>query len=60
MNPILTPGGWEALIHNTPDQAKHLVVRLAVHHGHMEPPGPPECPRCNTTREPSQMLLGDV
>jgi hypothetical protein len=44
---LLSSGEWEALIHNTADQAKHLLIRLAIHHGAVEPPSPAECPLCS-------------
>lgn len=53
---VLTPGEWEALIHHTGDQAKGLVMRLAVHHGHV-PPSPADCPICSKRVEPVQLDL---
>jgi hypothetical protein len=44
---VLNPGEWEALLFGVPDQFRHLVVKLAVAAGHMQPPTPAECPLCN-------------
>jgi hypothetical protein len=44
--PVLTPGQWEAVLFATPQPIKHLVMLLAVHHGHLAPPSPAECPLC--------------
>jgi hypothetical protein len=56
--PVLTPGEWHALEFQVPDQVRHLVIKLAIHHGVMEPPTPAECPLCNAKRKPQQMPLG--
>ena len=53
---ILTPGQWEALIHHTSDQAKGLLMRLAVHHGHCKPESA-GCPICSKRVEPKQLEL---
>ena len=46
-NPLMH-GEWLALVHNAPSSIRHLIVKLAVHHGHMPTPAP-TCARC---REP--------
>ena len=33
---VLTPGEWEALFYQVPDQVRPLVYRLAIHHGAIE------------------------
>ena len=53
---ILSPGQWEALIHQTGDQAKNLVLKLAVYHGHIKPEAA-GCPICSKRAEPKQMDL---
>jgi hypothetical protein len=35
---MLTPGEWEALLFQCPDQVRALVYRLAIHHGAVERP----------------------
>ncbi len=35
---VLTPGEWEALLFQTPDQVRPLVYRPALHHGVIEQP----------------------
>ena len=46
MESILTPGEWEALLYQVPNQIRHLAYRLAIHHGVVERPRPAECPLC--------------
>jgi hypothetical protein len=53
--PVLTSGEWSALIYIVPDQARHLVLKLAVHHGAIPPPVPEQCPVCGKGQgEPEQ------
>lgn len=54
-DPILTAGQWEALLFQCPDQVKPLLMRLAIHHGAMEPPRPEHCPLCNAKDEQGRM-----
>jgi hypothetical protein len=43
---VLTPGEWEALLFQCPEQVRPLVLRLAVHHGAVERASPEGCPLC--------------
>lgn len=43
---VLTTGEWSALLFIVPDRARHLVLKLAIHHGAIERPVPESCPIC--------------
>ncbi len=55
MDQVLTPGEFEALIHQTPKQVQHLVWKLAIHHGHARPTED-QCPICKN-RKPEQQEI---
>jgi hypothetical protein len=56
---VLSEGEWHALIFQVPRQVQHLVTRLALHHGHLSPVRPEECPVCGSAskHEVGQMEL---
>ncbi len=43
----LSPGEWEVVLFQAPSGIRALVTRLAVHHGHLKPCAPSECPVCS-------------
>jgi hypothetical protein len=55
--PVLTKGQWEALLFQTPESVKHLVMLLAVHHGAIGRPSPEQCPLCGKRDEAEQKKL---
>jgi hypothetical protein len=58
--PILTPGEWESLLYVSPDRVRHLVMKLAVYHGAIEPPTPVQFPLCGKQRDEPQQLTFDA
>lgn len=54
----LTAGEWESLIYVVPDRVRHLVLKLAVHHGAVQKSEPKDCPVCGKrTEEPQQEVV---
>jgi hypothetical protein len=57
VNPVLSQGQWEALLLQAPQQVKHLVMLLAVHHGAIPRPTPEQCPLCGKRDQGEQRTL---
>jgi hypothetical protein len=60
-DPVLTPGKWDALLFGTDGDLRRFVAKLAIHHGHLKPTPPGECPVCGTPvpppRSPSPQIV---
>jgi hypothetical protein len=53
---VLTPGEWEALLFQAPEQVRALVYKLAVYHGAVERSQSADCPLCGTHRGDQAVL----
>jgi hypothetical protein len=53
---VLSRGEWESVLFQMPDQVRHLVTRLAIHHGHLIA-APAICPLCAAKNIPTQSKL---
>jgi hypothetical protein len=57
---VLTPGEWEALFYQAPDQVRPLVYRLAIHHGAIEQSKSADCLPCDQHGEQGVLKYGPV
>jgi hypothetical protein len=57
---VLTPGEWEALFYQAPDQVRPLVYRLAIHHGAIEQSKSADCLPCDHHGEQGVLKYGPV